>query len=189
MYLFVTMGASLVKRFICIIIILVECLGIFAIARHLALVKSMKTAVNNEIPEGVQLTSCREITNEWPDNSIVVPAGTKVIPVLVSSDLINFEYQDPDSDSNKLIMAVPEDFVEQDLIAQILDEYRINAEQVHKPIIQRGIIKGTVFGTCWLAIGGVLTAVLLHKQKTRVLLIGHILMTASIYVIAIFIII
>lgn len=179
------------KRFICIIIILVECLGIFAIARHLALVKSMKTAVNNEIPEGVQLTSCREITNEWPDNSIVVPAGTKVIPVLVSSDLINFEYQDPDSDSdsNKLIMAVPEDFVEQDLIAQILDEYRINAEQVHKPIIQRGIIKGTVFGTCWLAIGGVLTAVLLHKQKTRVLLIGHILMTASIYVIAIFIII
>lgn len=177
------------KRLLCIIIIFVECLGIFAIARHLASVKSMKVAVDNEIPEGIQLTTCREITNEWPDNSIVVPAGTKVIPVLLSSDLINFEYQDPDSDSYELIMAVPEDFVEQNLITQILDEYRINADKVREPIIQRGIIKGIVFGICWLTIGGVLTAVLLRKQKTGVLLIGHILMTVSIYVIAVFVII
>lgn len=161
------------KKVLILLMLLIESVGLFAIQRHLSIAKSWYVPVKNEVPEGFQLTTQREIINDWIDYSVVVPAGTTVVPTYLSADLINFEYSSPDSNSHDLILAVPEDFVEQDQIAQIFKDYQNKAEQIRKPIIRRGIVYGVVCGLCWFIFGGISSLLLLRKQKLRLLFVSQ----------------
>ena len=126
----------------------VEVFGLFAIELHFAKGICARTSVFPEIPEEMQLTTCKEVSDSM--SGVVVPEGETIFPRYISEDAVDFIYENSESDEKELIIAGWDDFVEYEELSLFGENHMLEKELVDKSIIQRGIKMGVLLGVCWL---------------------------------------
>lgn len=172
------------KRIIVIFLLLVEVFGLFAIELHFAKGICARTSVFPEIPEEMQLTTCKEVSDSM--SGVVVPEGETIFPRYISEDAVDFIYENSESDEKELIIAGWDDFVEYEELSLFWENHMLEKELVDKSIIQRGIKMGVLLGVCWLITGSVFSILLIKWHKHKAMFIGHIIISLGIYVVAVF---
>ncbi len=185
------------KKSMILFFLILEFLGLWAIEMHFSNVKAHYEAVSVIIPEDMVLTTSREVSFvfpntgvEWFDSSatsdtIVVPEGTTIKPRVISENKVAFYYEGSESDASDFVEASWDCFIENEQLARLWEESCSAAELRYRHIIQRGVIKGVILGLCWLVIGSVLSIFLIKKQKLKMVVTGHILITVVISIITV----
>ena len=161
-----------------IILIFIEFLGIFATEIHYSrYYANSHCAFEIHVPDGIQLTTSKEISLNVDNETIVLPAGTVIVPTYIFPNDVCFNIEP----SEYRMHAELSCFKEQEKLNELLNQ----AEQIRldeqKPIIQRGFVKGIVLGTLWFVIGTFISWLLLKKNKNKVLFICHAIVSIIIF--------
>lgn len=167
------------KKVLVLIFLLIEFMGLFAILAHLAKGSIKGFGYKVEIPEGMVLTTSREVYYEESD--IVISEGTTVIPTEIKSNRIYISFEGEDR-----ITCSWSDFVEQSQLNELLDEAYQRRLDENAPVIVRGIVIGFAIGICWIAAGAIVSHLILKMQKIKMLVIGHIVVCVLIFAATVF---
>ena len=129
-----------------------------------------------EIPDNMQLTLNKDITETFRDKTVTVPAGTVVTPNHIGPGRIYFS----DSDKNSF-RASYDDFKEQDQLEKLWQE----AEQIYNAdrerVIKQSIGPGIAAILCGLLIGLLITFFLVKMEWYGLLYVLDILFIIVLY--------
>ena len=81
------------KNVVAYLILLLETIGIIAASVIYANKASMHSAINIQVPDGMQLTLSKEIEIDTADGSIVLSEGTVVTPEYIFPHDVHFQYE------------------------------------------------------------------------------------------------
>lgn len=183
------------KRFVVVCILAIEILAILAGFIFEGKRKADIVAADIVIPQGTLLTVTKDISVNNGEETYIIHAGTKIVPLSMSGSDVLFRWDENetplDADATnsgelgsidnwvaKLEHAFIIDtagFEEQDLISNLVSEAEERSAKMKKQYVQQSIIKGAVIALGWLIIGGLLSIVLMKKNRFGVcviLLIG-----------------
>lgn len=183
------------KRFVVVCILAIEILAILAGFIFEGKHKADIVAADIVIPQGTLLTVTKDISVNNGEETYIIHAGTKIVPLSMSGSDVLFRWDENetllDADATnsgeqgsidnwvaKLEHAFiinTADFEEQDLISNLVSEAEERSAKMKKQYVQQSIIKGAVIALGWLIIGGLLSIVLMKKNRFGacvILLIG-----------------
>ena len=86
-------GSIDMKNVVAYLILLLETIGIIAASVIYANKASMHSAINIQVPDGMQLTLSKEIEIDTADGSIVLSEGTVVTPEYIFPHDVHFQYE------------------------------------------------------------------------------------------------
>jgi hypothetical protein len=157
------------KNVVAYLILLLETIGIIAASVIYANKASMHSAINIQVPDGMQLTLSKEIEIDTADGSIVLSEGTVVTPEYIFPHDVHFQYEG----TNKRVHADWDNFKEK----QQLEALKIKAEHDLEDRIEKGKFKciaiGAAIGIVWLVLGGILSSMLIKHEKGIIAIIIH----------------
>lgn len=183
------------KRFVVVCILAIEILAILAGFIFEGKRKADIVVADIVIPQGTLLTVTKDISVNNGEETYIIHAGTKIVPLSMSGSDVLFRWDENetllDADAtnsgelgsvdnwvaeleHKFITDVA-DFEEQNLISNLVSEAEERSAKMKKQYVQQSIIKGAVIALGWLIIGGLLSIVLMKKNRFGacvILLIG-----------------
>lgn len=163
-------------------LIFFEFMGIFSSSMHYSrYYANSHCAFEIQVPDGIQLTTCKEISVNTEDETIVLPEGTVIAPTYIFPNDVCFNLESTD----KRIHSEWSSFKEQDQLNELADQAEKRRQNEQKPIIQKGFVKGLAFGFCWSVIGVLFSGLLLKKRKNKILYLGHAFILAIIIAITV----
>ena len=164
------------KKFIVILLLIIEFAGILAIALCLAKDKASRCSDAIQFPKDMQLTLDNDMSFDKDSGVIFIPKGTKIIPGSNYDDSIHFMIEG----SDEMLSATWDNFVEQDHLIALKEEARQKQVRNQNAIMKRGAIRGGIAGGAWLLIGSLISFILLKKNKSTLSIISFSLLSAVI---------
>lgn len=166
------------KRIIVFVLLVLECLSLFAIVVHLfRYYANSQYAFVIYIPEGMQLTLNTDYVVETDDGSLILPEGTSIVPTYVFPNDVCFEVE-----SSKGRLHVDwKNIIEQVQLNELLETAKHNRQIAQKPTIIKGYILSVIICLAHLIIGTVISLRFLRKQKLKVLFGCHVVFNILLY--------
>lgn len=191
----IMLKCSQMKRFVVVCILAIEILAILAGFIFEGKRKADIVVADIVIPQGTLLTVTKDISVSNGEETIIIHAGTKIVPLSMSGSDVLFRWDenetplDADAANSGELGSVDNwvaelehtfitdvaDFEEQNLISNLVSEAEKRSAKMKKQYVQQSIIKGAVIALGWLIIGGLLSIVLMKKNRFGacvILLIG-----------------
>ena len=158
------------KKYIALVVILLEMIGILAINVIYANNLSKLNATNISIPDNLKLTIKEDISKESRDGSFIIPKDTVICPEYVFPDrTVCFHFE-----GNKERVHIEWEKIEEESILEELNhEAELKREEHQKDVKTRGLIIGVAEGVLWIVLGGLLSYALMKKEKYTLLIIIH----------------
>lgn len=183
------------KRLVVVCILVIEILAILSGFIFEGKRKADIVVADIVIPQGTLLTVTKDISVSNGEETYIIHAGTKIVPLSMSGSNVLFSWDENetllDADATNsgeqgsidnwvaelehTFITDVADFEEQNLISNLVSEAEERSAKMKKQYVQQSIIKGAVIALGWLIIGGLLSIVLMKKNRFGacvILLIG-----------------
>lgn len=156
------------KKYIALVVILLEMIGILAINVIYANNSSKLIATNISIPDNLKLTIKEDISIESRDGSFIIPKDTVICPEYVFPDRkVCFHFE------GERVHIEWEKIEEESILEELNHEAELKREEHQKDVKTRGLIIGVAEGVLWIVLGGLLSYALMKKEKYTLLIIIH----------------